>query len=362
MIGQVEGARRPWYVVAGFVAWLLLVFGLAAAAQAQKPVEAVEAVGMTVSDMDRALAFYAGVLPFEKVDDVEVWGGAYERLEGVFGARARVVRLRLGHETIVLTEYLAPKGRPIPVDARSNDRWFQHVAIVVSDMDAAYRHLRQHNVQHASTGPQRLPDWNVAAAGIEAFYFKDPDGHNLEVIYFPPGKGDPRWQQAGDRLFLGLDHTAIVVADTDRSLAFYRDVLGLQVAGASENYGDEQEHLNNVFGARLRITGLRAPGGPGIEFLEYLAPRTGRPTPTDLQANDLLHWQTTLVVGDIEAAARRLREGAYDFVSPGAVALPDASLGFMNGVLVRDPDGHAMLLVETPPTEATGASDASRTN
>src|SRR3712207_7016443 len=51
----------------------------------------------------------------------------------------------------------------------------------------------------------------------------------------------------------------------------------LAVAGASENYGTEQEHLNNVRGARLRITSLRAPrGGIGVEFLEYLAPRDGR--------------------------------------------------------------------------------------
>jgi len=346
---------------AGFMLWLLLALSVTAA-QAQEAVQAVDAVGMTVSDMDRALAFYTGVLPFEKVSDVEVAGEAYEHLEGVFGARMRIVRLRLGREVVDLTEYLAPKGRTIPVDSRSNDHWFQHIALVVSDMDAAYRLLRAHKVQHASTGPQRIPDWNEGAAGIRAFYFKDPDGHTLEVIFFPPGKGDPRWQQTDGRLFLGIDHTAIVVADTDRSLAFYRDALGLRVAGESENYGTEQEHLNNVFGVRLRITGLRAPGGPGIEFLEYLAPGTGRPTPVDVQANDLVHWQTTLAVRDLEAVTRRLRGGGYAFVSPGAVALPDASLGFARGMLVRDPDGHAMLLVEEQTSKASGPPGASPIN
>ncbi len=97
----------------------------------------------------------------------------------------RVVRLRLGDETIELTEYLAPKGRPIPVDSRSNDRWFQHFAIIMSDMERAYARLRQHKVQHASTGPQTLPDWNKNAGGIKAFYFKDPDGHALEILQFP---------------------------------------------------------------------------------------------------------------------------------------------------------------------------------
>src|SRR5205807_1980594 len=79
------------------------------------------------------------------------------------------------------------------VESRSNDRWFQHVAIIVSDMAAAYARLRSFNVQHASSGPQRLPDWNRNAGGIEAFYFRDPDGHNLEVLAFPAGKGLARW-------------------------------------------------------------------------------------------------------------------------------------------------------------------------
>jgi catechol 2,3-dioxygenase-like lactoylglutathione lyase family enzyme len=309
-------------------------------------VEAVGAVGITVADMDRSVEFYSKVLSFEKVSDVEVTGSEYEHLQGVFGLRMRVVRLRLGDEFIELTEYLAPKGRPIPVDSRSHDRWFQHIAIIVSDMDRAYQWLRQHKVQHASTGPQRLPDWNKNAGGIQAFYFKDPDGHNLEILQFPPDKGDPNWRRPTDKLFLGIDHTAIVVSDTEASLKFYRGVLGLRIAGESENYGIEQERLNNVFGARLRITALRAAAGPGIEFLEYLAPRDGRPMPVDVRANDLMHWQTKLVTRDADEAARRVRGGAFAFVSPGVVTVADGMLGFTRSFLVRDPDGHVMQLVE----------------
>src|ERR1043166_5745682 len=218
-----------------------LIFNCAASAQL---VKSVDAVGMTVSDTDRSVEFFSKVLPFERVSDIEVAGSEYERLQGVFGARMRIVRMRLGDEIIELTEYLAPKGRPIPVDSRSNDQWFQHIAIVVSDMEKAYQQLRAHKVQHTSTGPQRIPDWKKAAGGIRAFYFKDPDGHNLELILFPRGKGNPKWQQTSGNLFLGIDHTAVVVTDTERSLQFYRDILGMKLAGESENYGTEQEHLN----------------------------------------------------------------------------------------------------------------------
>src|SRR5207253_6117757 len=308
-------------------------------------VQGVDAIGTTVSDMDRAVDFYSKVLTFQKVSDTEVTGDDYERLEGVFGLRMRVVRMRLGDEFIELTEYLAPKGWPIPTDARSNDRSFQHVAIVVSDIDRAYRRLREHRAEHVSAGPQRLPDWNPKAGGIRAFYFKDPDGHVLEILQFPPGKGDPRWQRPTDRLFLGIDHTAIVTGDTDASLGFYRDLLGLEVKGESENYGTEQEHLNGVFGARLRITALRAQRGPGIELLEYLAPRDGRPMPSDERANDVAHWQTRLVSRDGDAAGS-LGKARARLVSPGAVALPGRELGFTKGFLVRDPDAHVMEIVE----------------
>jgi catechol 2,3-dioxygenase-like lactoylglutathione lyase family enzyme len=306
----------------------------------------VEAIGITVSDMDRSVEFFSKVLSFEKVSDVEVAGGEYEQLQGVFGARIRVVRMKLGDEFIELAEYLAPQGRPIPVDSRSNDRWFQHVAIVVSDMDKAYQHLRAHKVRHASTGPQTLPASNKAASGIRGFYFKDPDGHNLEVIYFPPDKGDPRWQDNPAKLFLGIDHTAVVVSETARSLKFYRDLLGLKISGETINHGTEQEHLNNVAGARLRITGLRAYSGPGIEFLDYLAPRNGRPAPADTRANDLWHWQTVLATKNAARAAETIRAAGGRLVSPGPVAVTGKSLGFSRGFLARDPDGHGLQLIE----------------
>ena len=189
-------------------------------------------------------------------------------------------------------------------------------------------------------------DWNKAAAGIKAFYFKDPDGHNLELIYFPSGKGNPKWQQANGRLFMGIDHTAIAVSDTARSLDFYRDVLGLKLAGESENYGTEQEHLNNVFASRVRISGLKAPSGFGIEFLDYLTPRDGRPMPHDTRANDLWHWQTAIRVGRADAAADKLKRARVRFVSPGVTTLPDRALGIAKGFIVRDPDGHGLQLIE----------------
>lgn len=305
----------------------------------------VESVGMTVSDMDRAVEFYSA-LTFQKVSDVEVLGDEFEHLEGVFGARMRIVRMKLGNEFLDLTQYLAPPGRPIPADSRSNDLWFQHIAIVVRDMDEAFQRLRALKVQFVSTGPQTLPPSIKAAAGIKAFYFRDPDQHNLEVIYFPPGKGDPRWQERTDKLFLGIDHTAIGISNTGASLKFYQDLLGLRKAGESENFGTQQEHLNQVFGAHLRITGMRSDSGPGVEFLEYLTPTDGRPRPADVRANDIVYWQTMVQVHDVDLTAKKMRDADVHFVSPGVVTMPKERAGFSKGVVVSDPDGHSVLLIE----------------
>ena len=324
------------------LAFLLLAAPIAAPAAVCE----VGAIGLTVDDLDRALEFYTKILPFEKMSESTPAPGAADELLGLHNTQLRTAELKLGNERITLTEHLTNKGRGIPSDSRSSDHWFQHIAIVVRNMDTAYEQLRRQKVKHVSTAPQTLPAWNKDAGGIKAFYFRDLEDHVLEIIWFPPGKGDPRWQRPTTNLFLGIDHTAIVVSDTDKSLAFYRDLLGLSVAGESENYGVEQEHLNQVFGARLHITGLRAERGPGIEFLEYITPPGGRQLPGDAKANDLIFWHTRLALDDISKLSAKLHKSGVTFVSkPGSA----------HSQIVRDPDGHAIRLDEVSAAEATSA-------
>jgi len=322
---------------------LVLSFLSIEASAQQRLVRGVETVRVTVRDLDRSLAFYTTVLPFNKLGEAELTGEPVEHAFGLFGVHARSARLQLGEEQIELIEFLAPSGRDIEPTANANDRSFQHVAIIVRDMESAYAVLRRNHVRFASSDPQRLPDWNVAAGGIKAFYFRDPDGHFLELLQFPDGKGDPRWHRAGTNLFLGIDHTAIVVASTSESLHFYRDLLGMRITGESDNYGTEQEHLNNVFGAHLRITALRGDHGPGIELLEYLAPRNGKPYPEDDRASDLEHWVTVLAAVDNQRAWTTLTNEHQKLISSSIEnALPLSGSRFE----VRDPDGHAIELAD----------------
>jgi catechol 2,3-dioxygenase-like lactoylglutathione lyase family enzyme len=285
------------------------------------------------------------VLDFTVTSHWELSGVEAERLFGTFGYHAIGATLRLGDEKLELMQCLAPQGRPIPADSRSNDGWFQHIAIVVRDMDTAYARLRENGVEFISQGPQTLPPSLVNAAGISALYFRDPDGRALELIHFPAGKGDPRWHGVTDRLFLGIDHTAIATADTATSQAFY-ERLGFTVVGGSENFGAEQEHLNGVFASRVRITTLRMASGPGVELLEYLAPGDGRPMPIDTTAADRWYWQTTVVVPSTQTAFTTAIAGATRLVSPAVEDLPTETQLIGDGFIVRDPSGHAILVTE----------------
>jgi catechol 2,3-dioxygenase-like lactoylglutathione lyase family enzyme len=324
-----------------FLAISFLFATCVVAAQVKK----VDAIGITVKNMDRSVAFYRDVLGFKKISDRELYGEEYEKEKGLFGIRFRLVRLQLGDEFIELTDYLTTGGRSIPEDAKSNDLFFQHIAIVVSDMDRAYAFLRQHNIEHVSTGPQTIPVSNTAAAGVKAFYFHDPDGHNLELIYFPKGKGQDKWQNARGKLFLGIDHTAIGISDTEKSLHFYQSLLGIEKKGESWNFGTEQAHLNFVEDASLHITGLRAADGAGIEFLQYLKPGPGRIFPKDTRADDIWFWQVSLIVDDAEKLFTSLKSTNTNFISKEPVEIIEGE-NIYKTFLVRDPDGHALKIVQ----------------
>src|SRR5215217_454820 len=163
-------------------------------------VQRVQMIGFTVADVDREANFFVNVLQFEKVSDFRVVGHEYNKMQGVFNTNMRIAHLKLGEQIIELTQYISPPtGRPIPVPSYSNDKWFQHLAIVVSDMDAAYKVLQDNNVRQVSAQPITIPQSNPGAAGIKAIKFRDPEGHDLELIYFPRGKGNASWQKPSNR-------------------------------------------------------------------------------------------------------------------------------------------------------------------
>ena len=307
----------------------------------------VKSVAFTVSDLSKEVQFFESVLQFKKVNEFALDAKTSLNLFGVKTKETKIVVLQLGDETIQLMQFEGVQNKTIPSDSKSNDLWFQHIAIVVNDMDKAYQIIRDNDLQFVSSSPQTLPNYLPKAAGISAFYFQDPEGHVLELIHFPKDKGNPKWQKPTEKIFLGIDHSAIGIDKTTKSLLFYTEVLGLKVGGNSENYGTEQEHLNQVFGAHLIITGLHANTGFGVEFLDYLAPQGGRLYPKESVPTDLWHWNYILKADNIEKMYADLKAKEYKIISNGIVNLNiPKTENTGKAILVRDPDGHALLIYQ----------------
>jgi catechol 2,3-dioxygenase-like lactoylglutathione lyase family enzyme len=297
-------------------------------------------VALVVGDPPAAEAFYRESFGFERVADRVDGGEALARLLGLEQVRASSTILRLGRDELELTAF-DPRGRPYPSDSTAPDPWFQHFAIVVVDIATAYGVLRRDGkmIPISTGGPELLPP---NTGSVSAYKFRDPEGHPLELSMFPPGVGAARWREPVARgNCLGIDHSAISVADVARSVAFYTEALGLSVSGRTVNRGPEQDRLDGLKSDGVDIVALQPadPESPHIELLGYPGPRRNRPR---LQANDIAATRLDIQVSDLRGAVDRLRAAGARFISPDPVTLASGGAA----VLVADPDGHLLLLSE----------------
>lgn len=297
-------------------------------------------VSTTVADLERAVAFYRDGLGLASGTLTEWDDPAWSRLLGLDPTtRARSVEVPVGGKTLELVTF-DPPGAPYPAERASNDQWFEHVALVAGDIAAVWRTLERHTPEVITAGgPDLLPP---NTGSVSAFKFRDPEGHPLELISFPPGVGDPQWQNGGAGL-RGYDHTAIAVTDVERSLAFYQGLLGLRVAGRSLNQGPEQERLDGLAGCVVDVVALAptAAPTPHVELLHYRMPE-GRRAPTPAAANDVAATRQIHAVDNIGEMLRRLEDAGAALVSPGLVTLSGGS----RAASVRDPDGHMLVLTD----------------
>jgi catechol 2,3-dioxygenase-like lactoylglutathione lyase family enzyme len=271
--------------------------------------------GLTTPDAHRLSEFYQRVLSFRLLEIERRSGPDFERLTGVAGG-ASAISLGLGDDVVELLQFDRP-GRPYPAGAISSDLCFQHFAIIVADVQLAYQRLVSAGGWTAisTDGPQQLP---ASSGGVTAFKFRDPDGHPLELLAFPDGQMPEHWQaRTKSNLLLGIDHSAINVADSAASIAFYEG-LGLHVAARSLNTGPEQERLDAVNHAQVEVTALEPEQTtPHVELLCYRSVTRGEST----------------IVRSNDVAATRL---IFDVDGPSSESATPQGL--------IDPDGHHLVI------------------
>lgn len=264
---------------------------------------AITGFRLVTANLSRLSMFYQDILGFAPAGPEQAISGEEMSLLGLPGAGRRQV-FRLGGQVVAIEEFSQP-GRPYPADGNAASLWFQHLAIVVADMAAAYKRVRE-AASISAGGPQHLP---ASSGRVHAYKFRDPDGHPLELLQFPEHSGPKAWQgksAAGGQIGLGIDHSAISVADADASAAFY-GALGLAAGARTLNHGPEQQRLDCLRDVEVTVAPMQPAGGtPHLELLSYDIPR-GAAGPL-LRANDV-------------AATRIVWRGA-------------------RAALLRDPDGH----------------------
>ena len=274
----------------------------------------------TVADLDRTERFYRDSLGFEPEAPPEPLPSAEAEALGITGRR---LIMRLGEQRVAFVQ-AEPPGGPYPAGADATDPVFQHLAIVVRDMGEAMRGLVATPI---SLGwPQVLPP---STGSVEAYKFRDPDGHPLELIHFPGGEPAKRWADALG-LFLGIDHSAITVTNLDGAIAFLTG-LGLTLSERGLNRGPEQARLDGLSDPVVDVVALApAQPAPHVELLHYRAPARSGPRHA-YGPGDRASTRFVVSADDPASLATSLR---------GARLSSDGSACYGAG-----PDGHGFLIL-----------------
>jgi glyoxylase I family protein len=142
---------------------------------------------------------------------------------------------------------------------------------------------------------------------------------------------------------IGFSHICIAVSDAERSLRFYRDLLGLDVFFDVELEGSSMEAVTGEVGARGRMIGGML-GGTVVELLEFAHRGLAQQPETRLGYTNI-----SLSVRDIDAAVAAITAaGLQPEQQP-------VEIGGVRMFFVRDPDGTPIEFVSYPKGERSSA-------
>jgi catechol 2,3-dioxygenase-like lactoylglutathione lyase family enzyme len=148
---------------------------------------------------------------------------------------------------------------------------------------------------------------------------------------------------------VAADHTGITVSNLERSLAFWRDVLGFEFSHRAHQTGEMAEQIVGVKGAELKLTVVKAPNGHKIELLEYLAPGD-RKRDVDRRPCDVGHVHVALIVENLEPLVEKIAASGWKAAGEPQTLTSGPNKG-KRVIYVRDPDGTTIEFMELPPAK-----------
>ncbi|PYJ44940.1 MAG: glyoxalase/bleomycin resistance/dioxygenase family protein [Verrucomicrobia bacterium] len=133
---------------------------------------------------------------------------------------------------------------------------------------------------------------------------------------------------------ISADHTGITVSNLERSLAFWRDVLGFELSHTAHQTGEMAEQITGVKGAELKLAVVKAPGGHKIKR-------------TDVRPCDVGHIHVALVVDDLDVVLERIVAAGWKAAGKAQTLKTGPNAG-KRVVYVRDPDGTTIEFMQIP--------------
>ena len=135
---------------------------------------------------------------------------------------------------------------------------------------------------------------------------------------------------------INADHTGITVSNLERSLVFWRDVLGFELSHSAHQKGELAGEITGVEGAEIKLAVLKAPGGHKIELLEYVAPMDRKRG--NLRPCDVGSVHVALLVNDLDLVLERIAASGWKAAGEAQTLIKGPNAG-KRVVYVRDPDG-----------------------
>ena len=141
-------------------------------------------------------------------------------------------------------------------------------------------------------------------------------------------------------MITGMNHTGFVVKDLDRSTAFYRDVVGLQVVGSMERQGGPISQMIGYDDVHLKRSLLSAGDGHMLELIQYIHPPGADRPSNDRNTQGASH--IAFDVDDIEATFRHLVDNGALKLNPPVELQPGRTACYL-----QDPDGNWVELIQS---------------
>jgi len=144
---------------------------------------------------------------------------------------------------------------------------------------------------------------------------------------------------------ISADHTGITVENLERSLAFWRDVLGFELSHTAHQTGELAKEITGVAGAEIKLAVVKTPGSHKIELLEYLAPPDRKQVA--LRPCDVGSVHVALLVDDLDAVLERISASDWKAAGKPQTLTSGPNKG-KRVIYVRDPDGTTIEFMQQP--------------